>query len=79
MEKGGTWKRRIIGNYNWGSLCMPTPPWKDGRSLPPFFGKDEKLSVLVAVVMGLQHALAMASSPPPLTAFWYFLQKYALH
>lgn len=38
---------------------MPTPPWKDGRSLPPFFGKDEKLSVLVAVVMGLQHALAM--------------------
>jgi hypothetical protein len=44
---------------------MPTPPWKHDRPLPPFFAKDEKLSLLIALVMGGQHALAMAS---PFTA-----------
>lgn len=60
MAKGGKWKDRIVGNYNWGSLCMPTPPWRHERPLPPFFGHNEKLSAVVAIVMGLQHALAMA-------------------
>jgi len=61
MEKqpGGKWKSRLIGNYDWRFLCMPTPPWKHERPLPPFYGKDEKLSLLVATVMGAQHALAM--------------------
>ena len=59
MAKGGKWKDRIIGDYNWRFLCMPTPPWKHDRPLPPFFGHNEKLSFLVATVMGLQHALAM--------------------
>ena len=62
MMKGGKWKDRIVGDYNWRFLCMPTPPWKHDRPMPPFFGHNEKLSVLVATVMGLQHALAMASS-----------------
>jgi hypothetical protein len=63
MEKdpgrGGVWRNRLIGNYNWKFLCMPTPPWNHDRPLPPFYGKDEKLSLLVAIVMGAQHALAM--------------------
>ena len=64
MGKSGKWRDRIVGDYNWRFLCMPTPPWKHDRPLPPFFGHNEKLSFLVAIVMGLQHALAMASSPP---------------
>lgn len=56
---GGVWRNRLIGNYDWKFLCMPTPPWQHERPLPPFYGKDDKLSLLVAVVMGAQHALAM--------------------
>lgn len=58
---GGVWANRLIGDYNWRFLCMPTPPWQYDRPLPPFYGKDDKLSLLIAVVMGVQHALAMAS------------------
>lgn len=42
---------------------------RKGLKSPPFFGKDDKLPVLVAVVMGLQHALAMMGglvTPPTL-------------
>lgn len=59
--KGGQWKDRIVGDYHWRFLCMPTPPWKHDRPMPPFFGHNEKLSILVATVMGLQHALAMVA------------------
>ncbi|KAG0631559.1 hypothetical protein M758_1G262300 [Ceratodon purpureus] len=58
-KRGGKWNERLIGDYNWKFLCMPTPPWKHDRPLPPFYGKDDKLSVMVALVMGAQHALAM--------------------
>ena len=61
MGKRGVWRDRLLGDYNWSFLCMPTPPWKHDRPLPPFYAKDDKLSVLVALVMGAQHALAMAS------------------
>lgn len=44
---------------------------RKGLRAPPFFGKDEKLPLLVAIVMGLQHALAMMGgliTPPTLIA-----------
>ncbi|KAG6547512.1 hypothetical protein Mapa_010960 [Marchantia paleacea] len=53
------WRKDLIGDYDWGFLCTPTLPWCSGRSQPPFFEKDEKISLLLALVMGLQHALAM--------------------
>lgn len=39
--------------------------------MPPFYGKDEKLPIFVALIMGLQHALAMMGgliTPPTLIA-----------
>lgn len=54
---------------------MPTPPWQYDRPLPPFYGKDDKLSLLIAVVMGVQHALAMVGgiiSPPLLISMTGF-------
>lgn len=72
---GGVWANRLIGDYNWRFLCMPTPPWQYDRPLPPFYGKDDKLSLLIAVVMGVQHALAMVGgiiSPPLLISMTGF-------
>lgn len=57
---------------------MPTPPWKHERPLPPFYGKDDKLSLLVAIVMGAQHALAMVGgiiTAPLLIALSGFQQE----
>ena len=63
MGKGSLiWKDHIVGDYQWKFLCMPTAPWKHDRPLPPFFGRNDKLSFFVAAVMGLQHSLAMVSS-----------------
>lgn len=47
--------------YDYGYLCMPQVPWL-GKSKPPaFLGKDEVLPLLLALIMGLQHALAMVA------------------
>lgn len=49
---------------------QPQWPWclKTAHKGPPFFPPDEVLSVFVAAVMGLQHALAMVGGivTPPL-------------
>ena len=49
---------------------QPQWPWclKAAHKGPPFFPTDEVLSVIVAAVMGLQHALAMVGGivTPPL-------------
>lgn len=52
----------LIGNYNWGFLCTPRIVCGGKRDLLPFYGKDEKIPLLLAAVMGLQHALAMVGT-----------------
>ncbi|CAM9667929.1 unnamed protein product [Pylaiella littoralis] len=50
----------FFGDYNWKFLCMPPNPCKrEAREQPPFFGHDEKIAPFIAIIMGLQHALAM--------------------
>mmetsp|Transcript_54375 Transcript_54375/g.100428 ORF Transcript_54375/g.100428 Transcript_54375/m.100428 type:complete len:686 (-) Transcript_54375:308-2365(-) len=45
-------------DYKW--LCTPQLPCAAGGVAPPLFlGKDERLPLLLAVLMGLQHSLAM--------------------
>ncbi|KAH9304469.1 hypothetical protein KI387_008873, partial [Taxus chinensis] len=58
----------LIDKYNWRFLCTPRVVCGGKRDLPPFYGKDEKISVFLAAVMGLQHALAMVGGiiTPPL-------------
>lgn len=62
------WREIIFGSYNWGFLCTPRVVCGGKRDLPPFFSKDEKISLFLASVMGLQHALAMVGGiiTPPL-------------
>lgn len=54
-------KAGLIGDFNWKWLCTPViNPWGQGKlQPPPFLGKDDRLPLLVSVLMGLQHCLAM--------------------
>ncbi|KAG0098576.1 hypothetical protein BGZ93_011105 [Podila epicladia] len=48
-----------LGDYDYGFLCMPTLPGFSVPRIPPFFGLRDKLPMLLAIIMGLQHSLAM--------------------
>ncbi len=52
----------LIGwnRYPYGYLCWPSMPWTKGGPAPPaFFGKDEKLPLILSLFLGLQHCIAM--------------------
>lgn len=56
------WLRRrgLIGDYDYGYLFTPRLPFtKAGRKTAPFFGLHDRMPVLLAFLLGLQHALAM--------------------
>jgi len=60
-----------LNKYDWKYLCMPALPCLGKVTAPPLLKPGEKLPLLVAVVMGLQHALAMLGgivTPPSLIA-----------
>ncbi|KAF9198039.1 hypothetical protein BGZ49_001264 [Haplosporangium sp. Z 27] len=54
-------KEGWFGDYDYGFLCTPTIPCMNRKSArqPPFFGLKTKLPLLLVIVMGFQHALAM--------------------
>ncbi|KAH7445593.1 hypothetical protein KP509_01G016600 [Ceratopteris richardii] len=54
-----SWRTTIFGDYDWSFLCMPRTPFQGPTKRPPFYSKDEKIPIFLALVMGLQHALAM--------------------
>ncbi|KAG8835975.1 hypothetical protein FRC17_010944 [Serendipita sp. 399] len=58
-----------IGGYDFGWLCMPTLPYgkNSTRKLPPFYGLEDDIPLLLAMICGFQHALAMLAgliTPP---------------
>lgn len=60
VSKKVTTKKGWFGNYNYAALCTPRLPCltsKSSRSI--FFGLNDELPILVAMLMGFQHALAM--------------------
>ncbi|KAG9050435.1 hypothetical protein FS837_005508 [Tulasnella sp. UAMH 9824] len=58
-----------LGDYDFAWLCTPVLPWmktKKSRA-PPFYALDADLPLLLAIVCGFQHALAMLAgliTPP---------------
>lgn len=50
---------KVVGDFEWGALCLPTVPWGKSTRKMPFFGRNDETPILVAIVMGLQHAFAM--------------------
>jgi xanthine/uracil permease len=50
----------LIGDYDYGYLFKPNLPFMGSKNVtPPFFGLDDKMPILLAALLGLQHTLAM--------------------
>ncbi|CAB9506722.1 Putative purine permease C1399.01c [Seminavis robusta] len=84
-------KENLVGDperYDYSSMCMPNNPWSTApKKKLNFYAKDEKIPILLALVMGLQHAFAMVGGlvTPPLVVFKFSvdfmdqdLQQYAI-
>jgi hypothetical protein len=67
-------KEGWVGDYDFVWLCSPTLPGYETKrtkarkdKAPPFFGLNDDLPLLLALICGLQHALAMLAgliTPP---------------
>jgi hypothetical protein len=63
-----TTRQGLLGDYDYGFLFKPNLPFmkKTGQA-SPFFGLNDKMPVLLALLLGFQHALAMLAgiiTPP---------------
>lgn len=62
----------LIGNYDYAFLFRPNLPFMSkSRRAAPFFGLDEHMPVLLALLLGFQHALSMLAgiiTPPIILA-----------
>lgn len=58
----------LVGEYDYAFLFRPNLPFmKKNRQTAPFFGLNDKLPTLLALLLGFQHALAMLAgviTPP---------------
>lgn len=53
-------RESLIGDYDYAYLFTPRLPFtKATRKSAPFFGLEDRVPVLLALILGLQHALAM--------------------
>jgi len=67
--KAFTTRDGLIGNYDYAFLFKPNLPFiKKERRAAPFFGLNARMPVLLAMLLGFQHALAMlaGSITPPI-------------
>ncbi|KAJ5225716.1 Purine permease [Penicillium chermesinum] len=68
IVKKFTTREGLIGDYDYAHLFTPRLPFtKQKRKSAPFFGLEDRVPVLLALILGLQHALAMLAgviSPP---------------
>ncbi|KAI1860167.1 hypothetical protein JX265_010091 [Neoarthrinium moseri] len=62
----------LLGQYDYGFLFRPSLPFmRRANQSAPFFGLDQSMPVVLALLLGLQHALAMLAgviSPPIILA-----------
>lgn len=50
----------LLGDYDYAYLFTPRLPFtKQSRKTAPFFGLEDRVPVVLALILGLQHALAM--------------------
>lgn len=59
----------LLGNYDYWYLFGPNLPFMGSKNAtPPFFGLNDKMPLLLAALLGLQHTLAMLAGiiTPPL-------------
>ncbi|KAF4986513.1 hypothetical protein FDECE_15907 [Fusarium decemcellulare] len=72
LVKAFTTKHGLIGDYDYGFLFLPNLPFMKKRTTSPvFFGLHDKMPVLLGLILGFQHALAMLAgviTPPIIIA-----------
>ncbi|KAJ4360415.1 uncharacterized protein N0V89_000977 [Didymosphaeria variabile] len=72
LLKAFTTKDGLIGRYDYAFLFKPNLPFmKKERRAAPFFGLHDRMPVLLALLLGFQHALAMLAgiiTPPIILA-----------
>ncbi|KAG0291121.1 hypothetical protein BGZ98_003138 [Dissophora globulifera] len=59
IQKSVSTRTGWLGEYDYGFLCMPTLPGFSTPRTPPFFGLKDRLPLVLAIIMGFQHSLAM--------------------
>ncbi|KAL5316361.1 hypothetical protein ACEPPN_015406 [Leptodophora sp. 'Broadleaf-Isolate-01'] len=60
IVKAFTTKDGLLGSYDYVFLFKPNLPFmKRSRRPAPFFGLNDRMPVLLAFLLGFQHALAM--------------------
>jgi uracil-xanthine permease len=68
VKNAFTTKRGLLGDYNYAFLFRPNLPFmRKSNQASPFFGLNDKMPVLLALLLGFQHALAMLAgiiTPP---------------
>eukprot|EP00873_Tetraselmis_striata_P014342 jgi/Tetstr1/434606/TSEL_023697.t1 len=52
-----SWSERLLGKYDYRQLCTPVLIGNETENRSTFFGKDEPIPILLAILMGFQHAL----------------------
>ncbi|PQE31626.1 purine permease protein [Rutstroemia sp. NJR-2017a WRK4] len=72
LVKAFSTKEGVVGNYDYAFLFKPNLPFlKKSKRRAPFFGLQDRMPVLLALLLGFQHALAMLAgviSPPIIIA-----------
>ncbi|KAK0721387.1 permease family-domain-containing protein [Apiosordaria backusii] len=68
IRKTFTTKEGLIGDYDYAFLFRPNLPFMaKSDKAPPFFGLNDRMPVVLALILGFQHALAMLAgiiTPP---------------
>lgn len=68
LGRAFTTRKGLIGDYDYAFLFKPNLPFmKRTNSKSPFFGLNDHMPVVLALLLGLQHALAMLAgiiTPP---------------
>ncbi len=69
LRRAFTTRDGLVGDYDYAFLFRPNLPFmnKGGPTSSPFFGVNDRMPVFLAMLLGLQHALAMLAgviTPP---------------
>ena len=68
VKNAFTTRKGLLGDYDYAFLFKPNLPFmKKSERASPFFGLNDKMPVLLALLLGFQHALAMLAgiiTPP---------------
>ncbi|RMD40624.1 hypothetical protein DV735_g4490, partial [Chaetothyriales sp. CBS 134920] len=68
MVRALTTREGLIGDYDYAFLFTPNLPFmKRSRQMAPFFGLNDPMPILLALLLGFQHALSMLAgliTPP---------------